>query len=106
MSTTGCDARDARSPLASPFALRYRLWRLPFSQRERLAPAVGCPKGCREKTRSKRSHAVGAASRREGFTQLYQTLLRSLSASHFYVKVCHDSMDTPQKNYLVNAYEP
>ena len=41
--------RSKRSHAAG-FTLRYRPWRLPFSQRERLAPAVGCPKGCREKT--------------------------------------------------------
>ena len=46
--------RSKRSHAAG-FTLRYRLWRLPFSQRQRLAPAIGCPKGCREKTRSKRT---------------------------------------------------
>ncbi|MEH2141426.1 hypothetical protein [Nostoc sp.] len=88
MSTTGCDARDARSPLASPNV-------------RRLANAALSPLASPLLT-------LGETSARgeDSLTQLYQTLLRSLSASHFYVKVCHDSMDTPQKNYLVNAYEP
>ncbi|MEH1892776.1 MAG: hypothetical protein V7K92_26135 [Nostoc sp.] len=37
--------------LDDSLSLRYRPWRLPFSQRERLAPAVGCPFAARRPVR-------------------------------------------------------
>ena len=60
------------------FPTLVALKRLPFSQRERLAPAVGCPKGCREMTRSKRTptgkqatRSVSKSCHAAGFTLRY-----------------------------------